>query len=217
MEKIAANTIREGWEMAVHSIIKSNKKPDDVLKDEAGNSFYEVLNMCITVKRPLARKNALPAHCSDGASKFFTNCLIDPLKAAESGFVPGQRIHDFQGVDQLEQTVKGLEQNPNSRRASIITCDPTKDWADAGARPPSLLLIDFKLRNNKVHLTAIFRSNDIYRTWPLNAFSLGKLLQKTSRRLKIKPGTLTTHSISAHIYDDDYSRAEAISRAIAQR
>lgn len=63
-----------------------------------------------------------------------------------------------------------------------------------------MILVDFLIRDRKLHCTAVFRSHDIARAWPANVYGLGKIMKLVSESLGTETGTLTVFSISAHIY-----------------
>ena len=198
VELVVENTIGSAWIEALKRIYQNPAHYRE--KDQLGNAVREILNLSIVVESPL-EPNSLPEHLSEDAGNLFADCLMDIDKARSSGFVPGKRLRDFRGSDQLIYVINVLKEQKASRRASIMTLDPTQDWADK--RPPSITQIDFKVREERVHLIAILRSSDIYRTWPLNAYSLSKLLELVSIEIKVPIGTMTTFATSAHIYQQD--------------
>ena len=72
---------------------------------------------------------------------------------------------------------------------------------------PRLIMIDFKIRKNRLVMTAVWRSHDIYRAWIPNFFGLKGLTKYISECLGIKIGPITVHSISAHIYKTNFKDA----------
>jgi thymidylate synthase len=67
---------------------------------------------------------------------------------------------------------------------------------------PCCVGIEFLVFEDLLNLTVIFRSHDMLRGWPLNVLGFKSLQQQTAAITKLKVGTLTTFSISAHIYTD---------------
>jgi thymidylate synthase len=192
--------------------------------DEEGNKTREVHNILVTIENPLDEEHMICQTYTKEELELYAECHLNEKRAKDDGFIPGQRLYDFFGLNQYEEVKKLLIDNKNTRRASIICCNPLLDWnipligwnvtpenvikAFEEKRPPCLLLLDFKIRNEKLHLTSILRSNDMYRTWPANVYALAKLLEKMSNDINIKPGHLDILSISAHIYEDDLEKAE---------
>jgi thymidylate synthase len=76
---------------------------------------------------------------------------------------------------------------------------------------PCVVLVHAMYQEDKLHLTAFIRSNDMFRGWPLNAFGLRKLQQIIAQGLGVEMGKLVTISGSAHIYEDCWEDAKKIS------
>jgi thymidylate synthase len=77
-------------------------------------------------------------------------------------------------------------------------------------QPPCLDLVQALVQNNILHLTAYFRSNDMFGAWPQNVLALRKMQGLISQEVDTKLGNLTTISCSAHIYEQDFERAQNI-------
>ncbi len=61
-----------------------------------------------------------------------------------------------------------------------------------------------------MHLTAYFRSHDIYRAWASNAYGLRALQGEIATTLGAEAGELAILSHSAHIYAHDWARADEL-------
>jgi thymidylate synthase len=73
-----------------------------------------------------------------------------------------------------------------------------------------MIIDDFKIRDGKVNLTALFRSHDFAGAYPANLFGLSGLLEYVAEQVNVEPGLITTISISAHIYEHDWDMVEGI-------
>ncbi|MDH5414181.1 MAG: thymidylate synthase [Flavobacteriaceae bacterium] len=208
MPVIIESNIHKAWV----SILKKIQEEGRTVVDENKNKTREILNLFAAIENPLDEENLDKFFLTMNQINVFTKLLLDEKEADEAGFIPGKRLYDFFGYKQWEKVCDRLIDRPMTRRASIILCEPSRDFE--GKRPPSLLLIDFKIRDNKLNLTAVIRSNDMFRVWPANAYSLAKLLEKTVGRLRdkiqVEPGILNILSMSAHIYEDDYGKINRI-------
>ncbi len=102
-----------------------------------------------------------------------------------------------------------------SRRAVAGLWDPARD---AGAvDPPCLNLVQARVRDSKLYLTAYFRSHDVFRAWLLNAFGLRKLQAHVAQRVgDCMLGDLVIVSQSAHIYADSWQAARTLTRERAR-
>ena len=124
------------------------------------------------------------------------------------------------GLNQVYYSIiKRLAESPNSRRAIAITWVPEMDVCSG--EPPCLQLVQCFIRDQTLHMTCYFRSNDMLSAWGANAYGLTYLMKYVcdeinkiiyedgirsglcdceSREDCISVGTLTTISSSAHIY-----------------
>ena len=73
-----------------------------------------------------------------------------------------------------------------------------------------MILVDFKIRDGKLNTTALWRSHDIYGAWFPNAVGLTHLAKYAADKLNMDVGTVTIHSISAHIYEVNFDDAKQI-------
>lgn len=67
-----------------------------------------------------------------------------------------------------------------------------------------MIVDDFKLRDGRLHLTAFFRSHDFAGAYPANLFGLSEVLAYVACEVGAIPGSITTLSASAHIYEHDW-------------
>ena len=67
---------------------------------------------------------------------------------------------------------------------------------------PCLQLVDFLIRDGKLHLTTVFRSWDVKRAAPQNLYGLSKLMEYVAEHVGIPMGELTVFAVSAHIYEE---------------
>src|SRR4030042_5291381 len=75
-------------------------------------------------------------------------------------------------------------------------------------RTPCLTLIQGFCLDNKLYLTAYFRSNDMFAAWPQNAFALRKLQTEIANKLSFGVGDLITISHTAFIDENNLVSAE---------
>lgn len=120
----------------------------------------------------------------------------------------GSRFRNFKNKNQVELMIKELKRESFSRRAIALTWDVEKDAGNP--KSPCLILIQTLIQNNKLYLTAYFRSNDMFRAWPQNAFGLLKIQKEIGEKLNIKLGKMAIISSSAHIYERDFIEAQKV-------
>lgn len=204
---IKAKTITSAWKSILNAVWYSGVEFDS----ERGKT-KEIQNLLVRVQNPYDKEiedYTMPS----GELKEYAKQLLDPKKH-DFEYTYGERLRAWGGgvtdkpVDQIGEIIRRLKSNAHSRRATAVTWIPPTDLR--GVDVPCLILVDFKVRDGLTHLTAVFRSNDMFGAWPANAFGLNYLNSHVAGKLGIKPGSLTTLSISAHIYEHDFKGVERI-------
>jgi thymidylate synthase len=102
-------------------------------------------------------------------------------------------------VHQIDEIIKylGDAKNRDSRRAVAITWYPGMDLDYSG---PCLQFVQFLIRDGKLHMTVLFRSNDMLSALGANMYALVSLQQYVAAKLGIPTGEYCHHSVSAHMY-----------------
>ena len=199
---IKVPTIKTGWESLVKRIMNTGVE----IKDERGSITKEILNTIVNVKNPLNTESP--------KGYFWTGEKLDKyskqfLSNDKQGFIYtyGNRLRaHFDGIDQIREAIERLNNFKESRRAISITWDPTVDTKNDEV--PCMMLVDFKIRDGKLHTTGLWRSHDIYGAWYPNAVGLSNLAKYVAGEVGSEVGMLTIHSISAHIYEVNFKEAE---------
>ena len=208
---IEAESIEEAYRKIQTAVYGEGKE----ITDERGETTLEIRNLMVHLKNPEAQIPADYEHMTtkeaeEYASEFLTFAKTVPVidKGDFLGFEPrfeyeyGDRIRNFgykhHKIDQLDAVINKLRKNPHTRRAVIVLWNPLID--NFVEEVPCLNLLSFLLREGKLNLTAVFRSNDMVGAWPANAYALIRLLEYACTEIKTEKGDLTTLSISAHFY-----------------
>ena len=197
-------TIKNGWETLVKRIMKDGVE----IKDERGSVTKEILNTMVNIKNPMDSESP--------KGYFWTGEKLDKyseqfLSSDKQGFIYtyGNRLRaHFDGIDQIQEAIGRLNNFKESRRAISITWDPTVDTKNDEV--PCMMLVDFKIRDGKLHTTGLWRSHDIYGAWFPNAVGLSNLARYVAGEVGSEIGTLTIHSISAHIYEVNFDEAKRV-------
>lgn len=198
-------TIKNGWESLVKRIMKDGVE----ITDERGSVTKEILNTMVNIKNPMDSESP--------KGYFWTGEKLDKyseqfLSSDKQGFIYtyGNRLRaHFDGIDQIQEAIGRLNNFKESRRAISITWDPTIDTKNDEV--PCMMLVDFKIRDGKLHTTGLWRSHDIYGAWFPNAVGLSNLARYVAGEVGSEIGMLTIHSISAHIYEVNFDEAERLS------
>ena len=115
------------------------------------------------------------------------------------------RLFEWKGiVNQIEYIICKLKSNPTSRRAIAITWEPDVD--NLRDDVPCLQLVQFSIRDDKLNMTVVFRSNDMLLACGANMYGLAMLQKYVLDKLNscsdknYKIGTYEHISLIPHIY-----------------
>ena len=105
----------------------------------------------------------------------------------------GERI-----FNQVEHAITKLSHDPTSRQSIAVAW--IKDRDPYMNYPPCMIVMDFKIYDDKLTTTVYFRSNDMYMAWPQNVYGIIAVMKYVAMQLGIAVGRLTTISNAPHIY-----------------
>ena len=208
MFTVETNVATEAWKISLRHILESG----DEIEDERGLITKELLNLMVTVQDPL--NSEPPEGCFSSVEKFkkIENQFLDPKNLVEGiniakrlrehfGFKLGRDVYSVK-TDQIETVINRLQKSETTRRATLTSFDPGIDQYQDDI--PSMIMVDFKIRKNRLHVTSVYRSHDVYNSWIPNFYALRGLSKYLSKSLGFKMGPITVHSVSAHIYKNNY-------------
>lgn len=203
---IRAKTISDAWQRGLGYIWRQGEE----ITDERGTRIRELLALQVVVEEPY--RQMIPSGYSWNEERL-EEYAGQLLSGDNPGFeyTYGQRLRawslpGYPPIDQIDLAVSRLKASASSRRATAVTWIAPVD--SAKEEVPCMIVDDFKLRDGRLHLAAFFRSHDFCGAYPANLYGLARLLQHVSERVGAEPGSISTTSASAHIYEHDWDFVE---------
>jgi thymidylate synthase len=185
----------------------------NLVKTEDGKLTKEVMNLMVTILKPLEGWPIPNSEWDLPALDRYADQLLSSNNPTDFDYVYGNRLRARQCLfddpdscqsvmewDQIGLIIEKLKRQPSSRRCIAITWYPERDIFAEHA--PCLQLIDFLIRDGKLHCTTFFRSWDCERAAPANMYGIAKLHQYVASQVGTIPGSLTIMAASAHIYQE---------------
>ena len=125
-------------------------------------------------------------------------------------YVYGQRIFNYEdSINQIDKfIIPLLRKDKTTRRALISLWNPRIDSNIFNKEVPSIVDVFFVKEDNKVNVTAIIRSNNVFFGMPANLYQIYLLQEYVSQRLGIEMGMMTLFLLSAHIFEDQFNDVE---------
>jgi thymidylate synthase len=203
---ITKKTTLEAWKSALNHIINEGKNYKDNER-----LTRESLNLSICIEDP-AKDITAPIEIMRKSKKWvyppmeeIESIILSKKTALAYSYSYGPRIFNHNNINQIDNfIIPLLKKDPFSRRAIAVLWDPLIDSNVYKKDVPGFILIDFKLRDNKLNATSFVRSNDIFFGWPANIYQIFCLVEYVSKQLSCEVGSLTTFSSSAHIFEDQF-------------
>lgn len=222
---IIANNIDDLYASAINEVITRGTQVT-----ARGLTFKEVLFQHLVLTNPRARVVQNPArklsqrfmigefiwimsgrndlemisHYSKNYSQFSDDGII--LHGAY-----GPRLRSWQkGVDQLKSCLERLKNDSGTRQAVIIILDPSIDFTVKTKDVPCNDLLQFFIRDNKLHCSCYVRSNDLHWGLPYDIFYWTMLQELYASILDVELGEYHHFIGSMHIYDKDYEKMDKI-------
>jgi thymidylate synthase len=203
---IRARTISDAWHRGLNLIWRQGAE----ITDERGTRIRELLSLQVVVEDPY--QEMIPAQYSWNEERL-EEYAQQLLSGNNPGFeyTYGERLRAWSlpgmpALDQIEQVILRLKASANTRRATAVTwIVPVDAFND---EVPCMIVDDFKLRDGRLHLSIFFRSHDFAGAYPANLYGLARLLQYVSGQVGVEPGSISTTSASAHIYEHDWDFVE---------
>ena len=109
--------------------------------------------------------------------------------------------------ENLDHIVNKLKSNPSSKSAIIIS---PNSWVANCGNPPCLTAGDFKIREDELLMTAMYRSQNVFTKQPGNILALHDMQKTVADRVGVPAGRINLFASSAHIYEPDWKNAEEI-------
>ena len=115
---------------------------------------------------------------------------------------------DYKGgtIDQIQQVVDTLHNNPNSRRMLVTAWNPAE--VDDMALPPCHCLFQFYVANGKLSLQLYQRSADTFLGAPFNIASYALLLQLMAQVTGFEAGDFIHTTGDTHLYLNHLEQAK---------
>ena len=120
----------------------------------------------------------------------------------------GSRLFKMHGnVNQIESVSNLLKDRPTTRRAVIQLFD-ANDIASHHKDVPCTTALQFLLRDGRLHVSAMLRSNDAYWGLPHDAFCFTMIQEMMARHLGVDLGQYYHYVGSMHVYVDKLDELE---------
>ena len=204
--EIRAATMKEAWKRAVALILSEGR----TLVDDDKRECHELRNLVVVIENPATaaegvRTMRLAKSWIYPSEEELANIMLNKEAASIYDYLFGQRIFSYRDTfDQVDEyVIPLLQQRPNSRRAVIALLDPVEDLRLGAKNIMGLCLIHFQVVDKRLCVTAVIRTSGFFTGWPANVYQVSKLQEYVARALSLPQGSITTISLSAHLFKEN--------------
>jgi len=128
-------------------------------------------------------------------AKIWNNCMD------KDGNVNSNYGYHWKQNNQIEYVIKELRTNPNSRRASISIYN-AKDRHNFERDTPCTYAINFSIYNDKLNMSVLMRSNDLWYGFCNDQYCFSKLQEKIANSLDKEVGYYYHFAQNLHLYNN---------------
>lgn len=167
----------------------------------------ELQNVRVVVRNPMPDdKESLSLYnfSLEELIQYQHDMLLGPLPVDHS-YTYGNRIREYYGFDALSKFAQRLKANPQDRDCHLALWDSHRDIDAEDA--PCLVSLFFRVFDEKLTLTATYRTHNALDAWLKNVYGLMKALEIVSSESGIEPGPITVISHSISIDPSKYDTA----------
>lgn len=127
------------------------------------------------------------------------------------GRIYGKQWRDFNGIDQLQNLIDGIKNDPGSRRHILTAWNPAE--LDQMALPPCHVMSQFDVTDGCLSCQLYQRSCDMFLGVPFNIASYSLLTHIIARECDLKVGDFVWSGGDCHIYNNHFDAVrEQLSR-----
>ena len=198
---IRSRTISDAWRRGISLIWRHGQE----ITDQRATKIIELLSLQVVVENPYVEM--IPDEYSWNQDRL-DDYAQQLLSSENPGFeyTYGNRLRAWSSggspLDQIDHVIRYLKASPSTRRATAVTWIPSLD--SVKEEVPCMIVDDFKMRDGRLNLSVFFRSHDFAGAYPANLYGLARLLEYVSNEVGASPGSISTLSASAHIYEHDW-------------
>lgn len=195
-----------------HRALLALKRNGEIVDCPDWNTRQKEVTMTMVISHPL--KEPMISKCFVGGWRELEQYrleMLDGILDFEVDHGNWTYTYHLRMKDQLHWVMNELKRNPESRRAVIdIRTDE-----DMGSDDPACMQhIQFLIRNGKLDMKVLFRSNDACKASFMNMFALICLQERMAKSLGVEVGCYTHRANSFHCYEKDFGLLDGYCKRI---
>lgn len=210
---IKGHTGQKTYEIAVRHVLDRGVKrqPRGLATRDAGCVIIELDTPHRALPLGCGRelnKNIAAAEAAQLIGAFSEPRLLTSASPKFYAFMDGDQFHGAYGSrigQQMHDVIRKLKDDPNTRQAVVTLWDPYLDNSSGWMDYPCTVMLQFEIRNGRLCMTTVMRSNDAWLGLPYDLFQFTQLQLTLNNALDMNdpPGMYRHIALSLHIYERD--------------
>ena len=208
---------------AYHKAIMALYDEGDILSCNDWNQKQKEVSMTFVVKEPLAEPMISRLYIGGFHElQQYVMEVLDGILDFKIGdgnaweYTYHDRLVNYQGkLNQIEFIIEELKRSSDTRRAVAVIRD--NDVDPFNSHPACLQIMQFFIRDEKLHLKVLMRSNDAPEATFMNAFAFIMLQKYIAEQVGAGMGSYTHRANSFHCYEKDFALLEQYADGIKNK
>jgi thymidylate synthase len=201
--QVVRDTPLEAWKEVLYLLTRFGRRVT-LKKGER----LELQHVKVVVEKPRfeAEEKLLACHLDPARLRRYQEDLLKGELRPDETYHYGHRLRSHFGLDTLAACAVRLKEDPEDRKAYVALWDSSSDLTGAEGRP-CLVSLFFRKFDDKLTLSATFRTHNALDAWLLNVYGLMAIQEWVAARARLKPGALTVVSHSLGLDPRELDRA----------
>ncbi|MCL4398123.1 thymidylate synthase [Patescibacteria group bacterium] len=221
-ERIGVRVERERIADAWVELLAKIRREGVIKNSDKGQKIQELASLSVIIHEdPETLLEKIPGWFPISRAKIeqYLPQMLDktPPEGVNMAYTYGAKMQNYEGLDQLQECVNLIKSELDTKRAYVTTWHLPNNLIDQVASAPCLTDVNLLVQDRQLLMVAHFRSNDMVRAWPLNAYGLRALQGKLAKEIGISAGPLEIKSNSAHIWEETAPQADDIIKSQYKR
>ena len=190
---IESHTLNEAWRMACEATYKHGQE-----LNIDGSRQRELINLSIFIANGFETEH--DTYFSYFGHDAYNQVMRVYTKGGDRELKKDYwtRIYDNNGINQVNKVIDSLKIDPTTKSATIILSDLNSE------KLPCVMDVNFKIRNEKLEMTVVFKSSDIAKKFIPDIAVLTRIHEEISQQLHVARGSVTAFILSAQIHGKDF-------------
>jgi thymidylate synthase len=200
---VVRDTVLEAWKEVLHLLTRFGRRVSLNKGDR-----LELQHVKVVVEKPRfeAEEKLKAVNLDPLRLKRYQEEILQGEMRPDETYNYGHRLRTHFGLDTLAVCVERLKKDQEDRKAYVALWDTERDLTVKEGRP-CLVSLFFRKFENKLTLSATFRTHNAMDAYPLNLYGLMAIQGWVAERVGLPPGAITVISHSLGLDPKELDRA----------